>query len=351
MKKLYTTPRYKARQKRIGTSLIFKFRKRKNRPKYLPGRHFHTYTSTISDDGEAVVAPVDLRLIENPVECLLFFRSIRDVSNHVNGMDEHSFVNISLKDVRHLDYATISVLTAISDDLKVKRVNMRGDFPVDEDCKRFMVDSGFLDQMFNEFGNRYAKSAKSQLIFFEKGSGKLSAAENMKMADLVKSVVKHLTGAPKHFNPVKSILLEICGNSIEHADTQNKQWLLGILYEDEKVTFTVTDVGKGIIATLHKKFAQKVFDQFSSESAVLLKAFERKYGSKTRELNRNKGLPAIKDSFDQGKILDLKVLTNNVILHFNDHTRSKAFKSGSPRFKGTLYQWEISNECLNNTVK
>jgi hypothetical protein len=171
------------------------------------------------------------------------------------------------------------------------------------------------------------------------------------MANLVKSVVKHLTGEPKHFNPVKSILLEICGNSIEHADTQNKQWLLGVLYEDRRVTFTVTDVGKGIIETLHKKFAQKVFDRFSSESDVLLKAFERKYGSRTREMNRNKGLPAIRDSFEQGKILNLKVLTNNVILHFNDHTRSKAFKSGSPRFKGTLYQWEITNECLNNTAK
>lgn len=56
---------------------------------------------------------------------------------------------------------------------------------------------------------------------------------------------------------VKTIILEICGNSIEWSGTDNKQWLLGVKYESDRVIFTVTDVGKGILETLYRKFGKK----------------------------------------------------------------------------------------------
>ena len=49
-------------------------------------------------------------------------------------------------------------------------------------------------------------------------------------------------------------------------------------------------------------------------------------------------------------ITKLKVLTNNVILHFDSDGRSKTFEKGKPRFKGTFYQWEMTGECINNLV-
>jgi len=165
----------------------------------------------------------------------------------------------------------------------------------------------------------------------------------------VKRVVNHLTEKEEHCLSVKTIILEICGNSIEWSGTDNKQWLLGVKYESHKVIFTVTDVGKGILKTLYRRYNKKIYDFFKNKTdcEILSGAFEKKYGSATQKVNRNKGLPSIKANYDEGNILNLKVLTNNVILHFEDSSQSKTFTKGSPWFKGTFYQWEMTNNCIN----
>ncbi len=185
------------------------------------------------------------------------------------------------------------------------------------------------------------------MIFFEKGCGILSFEDNKKISSLVKDVVGHLTGDYKYSLPVKTIILEICGNSIEWANTENKQWLLGVKYDLDKVIFTVTDVGKGILETLYRRFKKRFFDTFRSNDEILKGAFEKKYGSSTQEVNRNKGLPAVKANFECGTIDRLKVLTNNVILHFDDESSSATLPKGSARFRGTFYQWEMTKQSLN----
>jgi len=62
-------------------------------------------------------------------------------------------------------------------------------------------------------------------------------------------------------------------------------------------------------------------------------------------VNRNKGLPAIKSGFDDGLLKNLKVLTNNVILHFDNGNDSKSINK-KIEFKGTLYRWVITKESL-----
>ena len=60
---------------------------------------------------------------------------------------------------------------------------------------------------------------------------------------------------------------------------------------------------------------------------------------------------AIKLTFYKIKLMkahrNLKVLTNNVILNFEDSSKSKTFAKGSPRFRGTFYQWEMTSNCIN----
>lgn len=175
----------------------------------------------------------------------------------------------------------------------------------------------------------------------------MSSKDNMKITELVKQVIAHLTGEERNCQPVKTIILEICGNSIEWSGTANKQWLLGAKYEPDGVIFTVTDVGKGILETLNRKFKFKMTEAFTPPHDILMRAFEQKYGSNTQEINRNKGLPSVKLNFQNGTIEKLKVLTNNVILHFDQTSSSKTFRQGSARFKGTFYQWTMNRECIN----
>lgn len=346
VKKVYTTPEYKLKHKRKYFKSIKILRQKKANPR---GSGQSKSSTSIADTIKPTVsAPNDFRLIENTEICLSFFRDLRS-TDFLNEIGNRRFVSMSLKYVTKIDYGTISILTALSDDLKFKGINVRGDFPDNLDCKKFMLESGYLNHLFNDQGQKFSKAPKSDLIFFEKGFGVLSAEDNKKISETVKNVVNHLTGQMEYCLPVKTIILEICGNSIEWSGTDNKQWLLGVKYADNKVVFTVTDVGKGILDTLYKKVTLKLKDFFenTSDDKILAGAFAQKYGSSTQEVNRNKGLLSVKANSDKGVIQKLKVLTNNVILHFDDNSLSKTLKKGSPRFKGTFYQWEMTKDCLD----
>jgi hypothetical protein len=352
MKKIYTTAEYVTFHNRRS----LKISKGKRNKKYIP-ENLGAERSIISIPNYnneniklPLIAPEDLRLVDNTEVCLLFFRNLRSM-DCVSNKRNLKFVIISLKNVTQIDYASISVLTSISDDLKYKNILLKGDFPLEPISKQFMIDSGFLNHMFEEkTGKPFPKAAKSEMIFFEKGCGKLSLQDNIRISKTVKNVVNHLTGEISQCLSVKTIVLEICGNSIEWGGTENKQWLLGVKYDEDKVTFTVTDVGKGILDTLYRKHRLILVDIFMQKTndEILAGAFNQKYGSSTQEINRNKGLPAVKHNNDIDVIRNLKVLTNNVILHFNNSNNTRTFKKGSPRFKGTFYQWEMTKECINN---
>jgi hypothetical protein len=155
MKKLYTTSEYiKRNTKRAETSLsrrlaskekLKAFRKfvsgekesenkengnnnDKVKENYIPQRIYQ------KDIRPPILAPTDFRLVENTQECLQFFRDIRseEYTSHIRNI---KFVRISLSNVTQIDYGTISILTAISDDLKFKKVNLQGNFPMDAKCR------------------------------------------------------------------------------------------------------------------------------------------------------------------------------------------------------------------------
>lgn len=357
MKKIYTTYEYKQKHKRKLLSLEVKYRKKKKnafeRLKLVKRQQelFKNYKINKRDITLPVYAPIDFRLIENTEQCLTFFRDIRSNENLIK-QNNKKHVIISLTDVEKIDYATISVLTAISDDLKSKKINLQGDFPVNAECKKYIIESGFLNHMVDGRNRKFQSFGKSKLIFFEKGAGILSKQDSKKITELIKDSVEHLTGERKNIKMLKSVLLEICGNSIEHSKTKCKLWLLGVKYEDDKVCFTVTDVGKGILETLFITNFKIMSDliRFKNKLQILEGAFEQKYGSSTQEENRNKGLPAVKACYKLGVIKNLIVLTNNVILHFDKNEKSNIFSLGKPRFKGTIYQWELTKESIVNSI-
>ena len=357
MKKLYTTPEYREFHKRKVNRLSKKqankrklnYQQRMERQK--ESLTFQNYYANRTSYPLPTYAPSDFRLIDNPKGCLEFFREIRSPRN-LYFLNNQKLVLITLQDVQKIDYAAISALIAISDDLKVQNINLQGDFPLDPHCREYIIESGFLTHMVDGRNRKFPKSTKSKFIFFEKGSGKLSKVDSKKITELIKDVVEHLTGDRRSIKPIKTVLLEICGNSIEHADTKDQQWLLGTKFMDKKVYFTVTDVGKGILETLFINNVEIMKNLITHKSRldILKGAFQQKYGSSTQEENRNKGLPAVKSNAEHGTIKNVIVLTNNVILHFDSEEESRTFQKGTPRFKGTLYQWVLTDDCITNSI-
>jgi len=342
MKKLYTKEKYK----KYNLKKILKGNRKRNK-KIKKNRPIFYMTGV--DIRDKIDAPPDFRLFENPIGCLTFFRDIRKQKNF-SRIRNLKFIEIDLSNVTEIDYGTISILTAISDDLKYKNIILKGNFPNNKTCKQKLESSGFLEHMVNEKGNRFKKVSKSKLIFFEKGTGKLTTKDSIRISEFIKDIVGHLTGEKAHSQNLKTLLLEICGNSIEWSKTNKQQWLLGAKFKKDRVIITVTDVGQGILKTLHRKFDNKLIDfiKFKSDLDILIGAFNKKYGSTSKDVNRNKGLPSIKYNLEQNKIENVKVVTNNVILQLNNKNKSLNLGKGSPRFKGTFFEMEFNK---NNIIK
>ena len=127
MKKLYTTSEYKSWNKRKIHKIERDLKKYKHNKKSK--KNNLTVAQRKNDNFKPTVyAPSDFRLIENTDACLLFFRSIRS-DEFISHYKNYDFVVMSLTEVTQIDYGTVSLLTSISDDLKYKKIILRGDFP------------------------------------------------------------------------------------------------------------------------------------------------------------------------------------------------------------------------------
>lgn len=300
----------------------------------------------ISNIKPPIMAPPDFRLLVKTEECLKVFSKMRNPL-YQSKINKHKYVFLDLSNVITIDYSSISVLMALFDDLKKIGLGIRGNFPLNSNVQEYIQESGLLNQMYDEKGVRFKKSEKSDELVFESGKKKFTREDNIRVSKIVSKSFKHITGRDSYFKPLRTILLEICANTIEWSDSYQKQWTLGVKYDNESVIFTLTDVGNGILKTLHRKFRTEIYEKiFTSDIKVLSYAFDRKYGSKSKEINRNQGLPSIKFAHSSGIIQNLKVITNSVLLDFDDISKSKEFKKY--KFKGTLYRWVVNEDCIKN---
>lgn len=251
-------------------------------------------------------------------------------------------INFEMDDVVSLDIGSIGLLLSAVNTLTRNNCSVYGTMPVDNECRQFLYDSGFLDHV-NVIQGRNKKRNENNLLI-ERGFDKTS---NAKVGQEVRKAVKFLIGKDETYRPVYSIIQEMCANSIEHANQERKQknWLVSIYYAEKKVIFTMTDIGQGILGTLKKKISQSMLDTVRNLSSVetLSGAFAKKYQSSTFDDNRNKGLPKIKETNTYNYIDNLKVITNDVLLDFNDDNSSRRL---STKLRGTFYYWELTEKTI-----
>lgn len=184
---------------------------------------------------------------------------------------------------------------------------------------------------------------------FEQGQGKL-LLKDLKNIVSLSSLITSYFGDNDTSNVYNLTLLfkEICANSIEWSDSYKRQWALAAKFEGDKVLVATIDLGQGILNSLERRQAAIIKDLFTFKTQVdiLAGAFDKKYGSKSKDINRNKGLPSLKAAFERGVIKKLIVLTNNVMLSFDKWHDNCKFANTYDAFKGTMYFFEIDKSCL-----
>lgn len=299
---------------------------------------------------EPLSAPRDFRLLNNTEECIEFFKKIRARQRATYDKSNRLVVKIDLSAVESIDFASTMMLDAICEELSSTSpiCHVAGNSPRNEHCRQYLLDSGFLNNKFDEHGRKFPDAGNSASIKIERGRTKLKDEDVLRVVEIEKRIYKHVVGSDGRMFRHVEMIKEICGNTVDWSGAIHDQWVYGAKFEKDKVIVVALDLGRGILESISRKFSDLLEDYLKNNSHVeiLEGAFNKKYGSKSGKPNRNKGLPSIKYANEKGVIKDLVVITNNVIMDFTENQNSCKFVPNKNRgFKGTLYSWQIDSTC------
>lgn len=317
---------------------------RNNNSSFSYTKHYQTKKSKIYQQRNYLV----VAKLPNQFEVLNIEKSLEFINETFATVQKQKALSIhfDLSDVIQIDMMAICWLLSLINKLSTNNVNCFGNFPNDLESMEYVKESGFLDVMKSNLARASQKNFQNQMYMI--GKGNIAPA---KLARSVKESVLYLIGEEGHYPPVYNNLVEICANSVEHANvTQyDKNWLISISYNQEKVSYILTDTGKGILSTLKRKKAELFADifHFKQDTEVLKGIFEGAYQSQTGEINRHKGLPEVYESFKEGWISDLQVITNCVFYNFE--TKQKRILTNE--FKGVMISWTLSKQNIEKWKK
>lgn len=326
--------RYNLIHKRMRFIRASRPRPHKSRVRYTKTKEYHRSLPEYFFD-----IPENFNIYQDPAQVIRF---INETKEYIQILNYKCRAVFNLSAVKSIDNGGIGLLLSLINFLSKHNVVSCGTLPNDEETRNTFEQSGFFEHVKSLQG----KKAKTNDVFIvQRGS----STDTSVISKESRKIMRHLTGVEgQSYKPVYSLIGEIVSNSVEHANRNqcDKNWLLSVHYEKSIVKVMVFDIGLGILATLKRKFHQKLHDirTLTSDVETLFNLFDKRYQSSTFEANRNRGLPKIKLCFDNNFISNLSVITNGVLLDFTNK-RSQSLKAN---FQGTFYYWEIT---LNNIEK
>lgn len=319
--------------------------KRRKKKGYLFSKKKQLKVNYIIKD--VVKSPENLIFVQNFVGCTYFFNQLR-LKENCSFVKNEKFYRIDLSKLKDIDFASVSILKSIIEEAKYYGINFKSNLPKDQDCRQTLIEYGFLNNFYDKHNKKINIKSQGNCFSYEKKSGMLTVKDLESFQDISDKVYSDLTGENGYCDDICSILKEIGGNAVEWSNSYNQQWLIGYYQDKDRIIINVIDLGRGILNSLFRESRLKLIDFFlvHDKSDILRRAFDRKYGSLSQEINRNRGLPFIKKAFEENKIENLKVCTNEVFMDFNDSNKT-ILSNEKVSFEGTFYQWEVTINCLD----
>lgn len=279
-------------------------------------------------------APTIFSLRENTEEVLKF---ISDIKKDIKRGRRKIFINIS--HVEKISNGAISMLLSLIVEYD-KRASFSGNIPKEKNARKVFIKSGILEFLKSDLKEAERKSPN---IILKGGQAK---TDNISAAETVQDAMKVVFGKKLRNKELYSMLLEMMANCIHHASPryQKVPWWLAFTHHHEEiennVSFSFIDNGLGILKTLNIKIYDDFWNSLASPIEKLDKAFSGQIMSSTKEENRGRGLPSILKMWQENRISNLVVITNNVFLNFEEDKKIEL----KNHFKGTFYYWELKSK-------
>lgn len=355
MKKLYTTSRYKKRNK-SRTKRILKKRlvsKQKRRTKNFNGqsksKELRQEEKLISNYTK-ITAPKHFSFVEKPEETIKFINKLERL--YLN----NSSVFVNLKDITYLDYSAVTILVSVMFSFKTRNIKFNGNFPQNGDLAKLLINSDFFKYLNKQIGHKleYALGKENQ-IFTRANKEVNSELGYVVMAEASTTI----WGEKRTCKGLQRTLLELMQNTNNHADINKKgekHWWLSVNHDkpNKRVSFIFIDYGVGIFESLkHKPNDNKWFGWFekiknrlihgdNSEIFKLLLEGQM-HLTVTGQHFRGKGLPGIREVLSRNQISNLRVISNNVFADVDNNNYIKL----NEEFSGTFVSWELNEKNIN----
>lgn len=251
-------------------------------------------------------------------------------------------VFISMRDCTEISNGVIALVISAIKELKLSDIKVSGNYPIDKATRSTLEKSGFFNFVI---GNILEENKTTLNTILQQGT---DVVDPVLVAPLVTKAMSVVWGQPFRNPRVQSLLVELMANTVNHAfkSTKKSKWYISMSVDQAKkiVSFTFIDNGQGINATLNLKFSEKIkIFLLNSSEEIVAAAFDGKFGSRTKERKRGRGLPNIKKCFTENYISNLIVITNDVYHSFESGTSRRL----SNPFDGTCYYWELDLNCAS----
>lgn len=228
---------------------------------------------------------------------------------------------------------------------KFVSINWLGNFPKDENIKKFLQNSGYL---------KYMKTAKENLlqtndhIQIKNGQGYEYENEG-KIIDIRQEIIdftcEKLKKNKTQINFLMTMLTEMITNIKDHAYDDNNlfkhNWYIFVENSNDKISYTFMDNGLGIPTTIKKSNFELLKSKFSLDKEYKyieagVSGIEKR--SKTGLIERGNGLPSIYEQYTSNKINNLVIISNKAY-YIKENP-----KDLENNLNGTIFYWEINKE-------
>ena len=251
----------------------------------------------------------------------------------------HNSLNFRMESISNITAdALMYLLTFIKNGRQFSHLaEMRGHLPRDEKCKNFVKTSGFLKYL----STNVETTSSEENTFIRVGQN----TSSIHIAELC-NFVNNKFGTPRLFtNLLYNTIGEVMDNATKHAYSEKnsplwQKWLMYSQFKNNTIRITILDSGQGIIHSMHKKFAEKVF--VPTDKELLVSALKGEDRSATKQKYRNKGLPRILANA-MGKYFYKMVLITNKVC-YNVENGIPTINEYENSIKGTLYYFELKKE-------
>ncbi|KKU53373.1 MAG: hypothetical protein UX75_C0041G0008 [Candidatus Moranbacteria bacterium GW2011_GWE2_47_10] len=360
MKIIYSKERYIRHSRHVARKA---FKRRQKRKAILKAKRRAMQGKSIIEKKSAnkfsrytnITAPKNFSFLENTAGVIPFLNSIERLR------EKNKMVYVVLKNVETIDYGAITVLLSTMFKFKEVRIGFNGDFPLNDEARRLIIESGFFEQLKKETNGRstYHIGKDNQIITHARKN--VSSELGL---PIMRAATRTIWGEERICQGLQRVLVELMQNTNNHAAKDRKggkHWWLSINHDKvrKKVSFVFMDHGVGIFSSLKNKELdskwygwQEIIKRvgISTDEEILKLLLDGKmHKTVTKEKFRGKGLPGIKQTLDRNQIGNLHVITNNVYANVENND----YRLLTNVFKGTFLYWELSEKNINKpwTIK